>query len=318
MRRAEALTLFAAAGLLGLQEEARAASISGTQLIRIAGIPIDALTPLYYAQRNGALQRAGIAIELESTPNTSAATAALVGGSYEMANSGLTNVFTAHVRNVPITLIAPQAMYTRSNPLGLLQVAPDSPLRTAADLNGKIVAVQAVRSLTDLLVRAWTDKNGGDSTSIKFVEIPITSLEAAVVEHRVDAALLLEPFLSLSLERKSTKSIADVCSAIAPAFMIGGFVARTEWAKQNADLVRNFNRVLADSTTYCNTHPAQTAQMMAEVTQIPLAVIRRMHRITSATRLDVALIQPLIDAAARYQLIPQTFPAQDLFWNNAV
>jgi hypothetical protein len=41
-------------------------------------------------------------------------------------------------------------------------------------------------------------------------------------------------------------------------------------------------------------------------------VVKRMHRITYATRPEAALVQPAIDLAARYGTIAASFPAQEL------
>ncbi len=57
--------------------------------------------------------------------------------------------------------------------------------------------------------------------------------------------------------------------------------------------------------------------MMAELTNTPLAVMQKIRRVLSATTLDAALAQPLIDAAAKYGTIPRAFPAAEFFWSGA-
>ena len=169
-----------------------------------------------------------------------------------------------HLRGVPLVIVAPQALYTRQNPFGLLQVSADSPLRTAADLNGKIIGVLGLNNFTDLVVRVWVDQNGGSSKTVQFVEVPFALTETAITRHRVDAGLMLEPLLSASLAARTTRTLADVMGSIAPTYMFGAFIARSDWASQHADLVRKFVRIMADSATYTNAHPVQTAAMMAE------------------------------------------------------
>jgi NitT/TauT family transport system substrate-binding protein len=320
MRRAEALTSLAAASIfagktMGIAEAQTSAPALET--IRIAAVESDALTPLFYAMRNGTFQRAGIDIQFISTASGSAAITAVLAGEYEMANPSLMSVMAGHLRGVPLVVVAPQAVYTRRNPFGLLQVAPDSALRTAADLNGKIVGVLGLNNFTDLVVRVWADQNGGDSKTLKFVEIPFALTETAIVQHRVDAGLMLEPLLSASLTAGKTRTLGDVMGSIAPTYMFGAFIARSDWASQHADLVRRFVHVMENSATYTNAHPAQTAAMMAEVTKIPLAVMQKMKRVVSATKLDPILLQPLIEAAAKYNLLSRSFPADEIFWSGA-
>lgn len=65
---------------------------------------------------------------------------------------------------------------------------------------------------------------------------------------------------------------------------------------------------------FCNAHQAETVEMMAEVTKIPLATMQKVRRVGFTTTLDPALVQPMIDVAAKYGQIPRVFAAKDLFW----
>ena len=52
--------------------------------------------------------------------------------------------------------------------------------------------------------------------------------------------------------------------------------------------------------------------MLSAFTRIDAAVIRSMTRVVQGTSLDVALLQPVIDASARYKAIPAPFDAKEL------
>lgn len=93
---------------------------------------------------------------------------------------------------------------------------------------------------------------------------------------------------------------------------------RPDWAKEHVDLLRRFVRVAGQAATYTNTHTAETAPMMTEITKIPLAVMQRMKRVVCATTLGPRMVQPLIDAAAEYKSIPRWFPAKDLFFTESL
>jgi NitT/TauT family transport system substrate-binding protein len=316
-RRVHVATL-AAAGLAALVRAPHAAAQTPpVEKIRLAGFESDAMTPLFYAVRRGMFRRAGLEIEFTSMASGAASTAGLVAGTFDMANSSIISACAAHLREVPIVLVAGQVIYTRQNPYGLLQVPIDSTLKTGADLNEKIISVIALNGFNTLATNAWVDKNGGDSRTLKYVEIPFSATEAALVAHRVDAALMVEPQLSTSLAAGTTKTLADAMGAIAPTFMFGCYTAERTWAAQHPETVRKFVRVMTEATNYTNTHPGETAAMMAELTKTPLAVMQKMKRVVASTTLDAGLIQPLIDSAAKYHVIARAFPAKDFFWNEA-
>jgi ABC-type nitrate/sulfonate/bicarbonate transport system substrate-binding protein len=257
-------------------------------------------------------ERAGLDIELFHTSSGSAAVAAVIAGTYQIAGAGFISILSAHLRGIPLVVVAAENMHSARNPLGLLQVANDSTAKTAADLNGRLIGVPSLNDLNSLSLKAWADEHGGDWRSLKFVEIPNSVLIAALQQHRVDAAVVQYPALSVSLSERTTRTLADVYSAIAPTFLAGVYVSRTDWASQHPDLLQRFNRTYIDATNYVNAHPSQTAPYVVELTGIELSQALKMRRTTNPTVLDTSQIQPLIDAAAKYEAIPRSFPAKEL------
>lgn len=293
------------------------AQSAASEKIRFVTIPHDSLTPIYYGLEHGHFQRAGIDLEIVLTSSGAAATTAVIAAAYEIGNSSLLATMAAHLRGIPIAIVAPMSLYTPQNPASLLQVAVDSTSKTGADLNGKTVAVSALHDLSDLSIRAWVDKTGGDARTLQLIEIPNSATPEALVQHRVAAGLLNEPLLDISINAGTTKTLGDALGVIAPKFMYGGLIARSDWADAHADLVRRFSRAMTQLAAYTNVHPAETVAMMADVTKVPVAVMQKVRRVLCATALDPRLVQPLVDAAARYQEIDRAFPAEELFWEHS-
>jgi NitT/TauT family transport system substrate-binding protein len=314
MRRRVALAALGFAGVAAAAPSPRLRA-QPSEKVRVAGPPTEDLTSFYYALKSGALARAALDFELVPTSSGAAATTAVIAGTYEIAKTSLIAVFTAHLRGIPVVIVGPELVYTSRNAFALLQVANDSALRGGADLNGKVVGVPALGDLNQLATRAWVDKNGGDSKTLKFVEVPNAAMVPALQQHRIDAAMLQSPQLDASLADRSTRTLGDGYGAIAPNFYLGCFIARSDWVAKNGDLLRRFNRVMAEASTYVNTHPSETTPLVAELTKINLANIEKMHRSLIGTTLESGLVQPLIDAAAKYELISRAFPAREVVWN---
>ncbi|MGA2393655.1 MAG: ABC transporter substrate-binding protein [Candidatus Lustribacter sp.] len=291
-----------------------AAVRAASEAIAVVGVPSEDMTDIYYAIKTQMFARKGLDVSLVAASSGGAATAAVVAGTYQVGKSSLLALFNAHLAGIPLVAIAPDILNEPQNPRSLLQIAPDSPYKTGADLNGKTIGVPALGDATTLAIRAWVDKTGGDWHSLKFVEIPNAALEAALVAHRVDAAILQTPQLDISLEAGATKTLAYANEAIAPTFILAGYVALADWVKSHAAEARTFASTLAVATAYVNTHRPETAPLVAEFTKASLANVAKMHRTTNPTTLDPALVQPLIDAAAKYGIIARAFPARDIIW----
>jgi len=270
-----------------------------------------------YAVKNGDFARAGLDVDVVSVRGGSVAMPAVVSGTYQVARVNLLSICTAHARNIPIVLIAPQSIYNTRTKEALFQIPTDSTAKSGADLNNKTVAVVSLNDIDTLAAKTWVDKNGGDLKTLKFVEVPTSAMAAAIAQHRVDAAVMEPPYLETSLTEGTSKTLGDPMGAIGNNYMIAGYIARSDWATQNADAVRRFGRVWAQAATYVGSHPAETAPLVADFTKTDLAVVQKMSRATYGTTLEPAAVQPLIDAAAKYGFLERPFPARELFWSGA-
>jgi NitT/TauT family transport system substrate-binding protein len=312
MRRRHALSTIALTSLVFAARR----SIAQTPLakLRVVGPTAESLTNLYYAIKTGMFARAGLDVSFVSTSSGSAATTAVITGTYDIALTSLLPLLSAHLRSIPVAIVAPAVINTARNPFAQLQIAADAPYKTGADLNGKTMAVPAIGDMNTLGTKAWVEKAGGDWRSLKFVEIPNVAIDAALGAHRVDAGIVQQPQLDASVAAGVTKTLGYAYGAIAPVMMSVVYIARTDWADAHADAVRTYARVLADATTYVNGHPIETAPYVSELTKIDLAICLKMHRTINGTTLDPTLFQPVIDAAARYEQIARAFPARDIIW----
>jgi NitT/TauT family transport system substrate-binding protein len=191
---------------------------------------------------------------------------------------------------------------------------PDSSFRTGKDFDGKTIAVSSLNDLSSVSVDTWIDKTGGETKSVRFVELPVSAMQAAVIEHRVDAAFMLYPALAEALLSGKVRVVSVPYDAIAPFFVLSGWFTTTDYATKHPDIIRKFVDVMYRAAAFANSHPADTAQMMSELTKVPMSIYATMSRVGAATATNPRDWQPLIDAAAKYGVIPHAFPAKDFIW----
>jgi NitT/TauT family transport system substrate-binding protein len=282
------------------------------QTVRIQTIPTDDATPIIYAQRSGMFAKAGLDVQIDKANSGAAIAAAVLAGSFDIALSNLVTLMTAHGRGVGFTLLAAAGSYSSKTPFSELVVARDSTASTGKDLNGKTIATPALDSLSTLVISAWVDREGGDSRTLKFVEIPISAAPAALELHRIDASLMNDTVLSTALASGNVRILAPAMDAVAPEFPYSGWFTSSAWAAKHRDLVQAFARVVAESTAYTNAHHSETAAMLAAFTGQTVEVIEHSNRPELGTTLHLSQIQPLIDLAAKYKIISRAFPAREL------
>jgi NitT/TauT family transport system substrate-binding protein len=310
--RRTALAAVGAAAFAPAFVRARAGAADALLPVRVATTPDDASLSVVFGVHQGRFQKAGFDVQIEQQTSGAAIAAGIIGGSYDVGKSSLTSVLSAHLRNVPFTFIAPGGLSDAKTPYGHLIVANDSGITKAADLNGKTFSVAALGSLDPVTISAWLDANGGDSKTVKFVEIPQTEAAAAVEAHRVAAALIIHPQVDIALATQKVHVLADPYGSLAPLYLISGWFTTTEWVKNHPEAAQKFSRVVCETAAYANAHHADTAPVLSDFSKIELPVIQKMTRAVLGTSLTPGLVQPVIDASVKYGQLAKTFPASDI------
>jgi len=286
---------------------------------RAAGTPLRVLTaqgdssssPLYGVDR-GFFAKDGLDVDLTVLANGGVTVPAVVGGSAEIAGTSVTTLALAHLKGVPLAGIAPTALYNDHAPTSELLVSKDSTLRTAADLIGKTIAVNGLNTNSHIATMAWIDKNGGNSKTVKYVEFVYSAMIPALDEGHVDAALFIEP--TLTLAKKSARVFALPYNAIAPHFYLGIYVARRDWLDQNADVARRFVSALGEAARWANKHQAESLAILARSLKVDPSIFSGMTRAVFADSLDPREVQPVIDVSVRYGALSSSFPAKEILW----
>jgi NitT/TauT family transport system substrate-binding protein len=308
MKRRTAIAALGAAVIASWGEaEAQSAAV-----FKAAGVPEESATPVLWAQQSGLFRRNGLTVDIEPQRSGTAIAAGVAGGGYQVGKSSIVPLITAFAKGIPFLLVAPGGLYRAAKPHIALIVAADSPITTAADMNGKTVGVSALDDLNTLGTKMWMDKNGGDSSTLKLVEVPLPAISDTIVARRIDAGVSGTPALQAALDSGKLRMLAHVPDAIAATFMYTAwFSSKNEIASQ-LQLMRAFSRAEREAAAYVNAHPEQTVDALSKFTGIAAEVITRMTRAQMGTTLDPKLIQPVVDVCVHYKVIPAPINAADM------
>jgi NitT/TauT family transport system substrate-binding protein len=280
--------------------------------IRVGTTTADDGTPLLYAQQAGIFKKLGLDIHLQVLASGGAGAPAVIGGALDTSRTSLMALINAHTRSIPLKIIAPGGLYESTKLFAAMVVPKNSPIRTIADLSGKTVGTFALRDLNQLSAMAWIDRNGGNSSTVRFVEISVNAAVAALQAGKLDAATLLSPTLDAAVRADEVRVIGPVWNGIANRFLISAWYATEDYVAKNTDTVKRFITGLREGATYCIAHPNDTLPLIAKFENLDPSTLRGSVRSSWQTVLDVAEIQPVIDLAAKYKFIDQPFPAKDL------
>jgi NitT/TauT family transport system substrate-binding protein len=261
------------------------ASAANLVPLRIAASPTDSTAQGFYAQDMGFFKNAGFDVQIDLVRNTSALVAGLVGGSLDIIAGSIVPVAQAHNSGIDIRVIGPGNIYA----------GPPTPAAIVTGMNSTI-------------------KTGGDSKSIKIVEVAFPEIPAALAAGRVEAGMLVEPFASSSLKKGEVRILGDAMAPIGPRFMLTGWFATAKWLAANRDSAHRYVNVMYQTAKWANGHHAESAGILSKYAKLPLEAVQGMARAYyGEVPLTAAVAQPVLDAASKYVGL-QTTSAADLLW----
>jgi NitT/TauT family transport system substrate-binding protein len=303
--------VFALGGVLATRTAARAQSAAPLAVLHVGGSADMDASPIVYGIAAGIFRRYGIEVAFQKAASGSAVAAAVAGGALDIGKSSVVPLISGHAHSVPFTIVAPSIAHRTGLADSALMIAVNSPVHVPRDLNGKAVSVAGLRDMQWLATHAWLDANGGDSSSVQFLEIPGASVGAALEQGRISAGTLSEPYITQAIKAGKARVFAKMVDAFGNA-MTTAFFTTSDFAAKNRDLVGRFARAIIEASAYSNTHPAEMTELMSSYTGIDRATLTAMVHPQFALDLDPRSIQPIINAAAKYNVIPQPFAAADM------
>ncbi len=302
----------AVVALAGLSATAAPVVAQSLPVIRFGTGPDQSVTPVLYAITAGIYKKYGVDVQTVPVASGSAAAAALAGGSVDIAKTSAIGTVTAVAKGLPFTAIGSLGHYETAHPNYALLVLTDGPIKTPADLAGKTFASLSLVDQNAVATQAWLEAHNVDRSTIKYVEIPPSAALAAMESHRIDAITTFEPFYSQMVETGKARVLGYPMDAIARRFPDTLMFARADWAAANRDTVDRFLRATREAAAYVSAHETESLPLLAKFLSLDPTALGKQIFPPRGVALTPADLQPVIDAAAKYNVIPKTFPAAQM------
>jgi len=302
----------ALAGMAALAAAPAALRAADLTTIRIGAAPTDATAQHLYAQDNGTFASNGLTAEITPMRTSGAMVAAILGGSLDFMTATVVSIAIAHNKGIDLRTVAVGNVYNGPPAQAAIVVAPNSTIRSGADMGGKTIAVNGLGDLTQVAIAAWIDGSGGDSKSVKMVEVPFSGVAAALGQGRIDAAMLVEPFTSAA--GNTVKVIGDPQAAIGRGYMVTGWYASATWLDANRDTARRFVTSMLQTAKWANHNHDASAAILAKYVGMTADAVKATPRAVYGEQpITPAMIQPVLDYSTKYIDLPKTSAAA-LIW----
>jgi NitT/TauT family transport system substrate-binding protein len=284
--------------------------------ITIGLTPGDPAAVLFYASERGFFRNNGLDAKLQLLTSGPIVATAVTGRTLDLGAVNVGSLASARLRGLPLRIVAPAAIVTAGPSGDAMMVRADSPIRTGADFNGKTVAIVAIKTVQHAAFLAWVDKHGGDSKTIKSIEIPLPEMVAALDQSRVDAAIPVEPFTSQGIGA-GNRNIGSFYEAMGLPFLVFAVAGNEHWLQNNVATALKAQTAIRQAAIWANGHQKECRQMLAPFMKIDQKVADTMLLRQFGTTINTPLIAPVIDVMVRYGFLDKPLAPAEMIWKPA-
>jgi NitT/TauT family transport system substrate-binding protein len=264
--------------------------------MRVGIIPISGNAAYYAADKLGYFSAENLAVSSQTIRGGAAAIPAMVGGSLDITYSNGTSIVQAIERGIDLRIVIEGTIMTSGPPdPGALLKRRGDPIRTGKDVEGKIVAVNALRDVQWMFVKAWVSATGGDPDKVQIVEFALPAMVDAIKQKRVDAALIIDPYMTVALDDPAVELLDWPMSKVFPGGPVAFFTVTPELTQARPNDVRAFVRAYKRGAAWVNANQGKDPffNLVAEFTGLNPDLVRRMKPVPVPADINPATLPRL-------------------------
>jgi len=280
-----------------------AAGDLGPTKLTVAAIAIVDTAPLFLGQAKGFFAENHLELTVQNTQGGADSVPGVVSGQYQFAFANVVSLLLAHTKGLPLKMVAAGNSSTgKAEDFAAIVVPPGSAIKAMKDLEGKTLAVNQLNNIGGVTVRAAMRKAGADPDKTKIIEIRFPEMPAALGEKRVDAAWVVEPFLTVARNQGATVLDWNFADA-SPDLMIAAYFTTKDYVQAHPDVVKRFTAAMNKSLTYAAEHPDEARAILLTYTKIDKAVTDKLNLPRWTPQINVASINLVADLLVQDKLL---------------
>jgi NitT/TauT family transport system substrate-binding protein len=278
----------------------------GPTTLRVGVIPIADVAPLYLGMKKGFFEDEQLTIKPQLAEGGAAITPAVVSGDFQIGFSNTISLLIAASQDLPVEIISQGVLAgkTEKEAWADLLVLKDGPIKEPKDLEGKTIAVNTLKNICEVTIKASLEKEGVAVDKLEFAEVPFPDMNAALEAGRVDGACVVEPFVSQG-KAGEARGIDPFYVRTAPDLTVATYFTSSQYAQENGDVVDRFVEAMNKSLTYAESHPDEVRQVLLEYTEIPPEAAEQIKLPIWRPDLNEPTIELLSELSQKYGLIEE-------------
>jgi len=271
--------------------------------ITVGTAPTLSGTSFYLAAQNGTFAKNHLSATPQLMTSGAEAIPLLLNGQIQFTVTDAVAAIKAISQQVPLEIIA-QGPIVSPDPAkdngGLLV---GSGVANVQDLAGKTVAVNALGSFSELAAEKSIDLAGGDSSKVKFVELPIPQMAAAVKAGTVAGAAISEPYLSEG-KAEGLKDLMPILHGVFPNAPMVVYVASASYASSHPQVIKEFADAITAANATLGASPATLKSVGGSVAKMTAAQLANVILPTYVpTPISLGALMTVMNVMVEYKVL---------------
>jgi len=237
-----------------------------TNTIRYIGFKI--YDPVYVAQEKGFFSKHNVEVEIiELLAGGPTALQVISGGSAEVCASSYMAVINARVQGLPVMAISDIQSAIGEQALEEFFVRKDSGINSIADLKGKSIAINLVKSSFHYTwIMALADV-GLTEDDVEFVVLSFDQQELALANGSVDAIGVMQPYVGSAKQNEEIKTLYTALDVFGEK-QFTAHVINNDWAENHPKQVDGFVAAIAETVAWIEANQEEAKVIISKYTGV--------------------------------------------------
>ena len=237
--------------------------------VRVAALPIAETGALWAAIDEGIFEDHGLEIEVVPAQGGANAIPALLSGDIQFAIGQPFGPIRADVQDLGVVIVGNYAnSLAEGDDVNAVVALGDSGITRPADLAGKKVSVNTIGAAGDLTIRKAVQDDGGDPSTIEFVEVAFPDVPAQLAAGTMDAAWAPDPFRGMVLGDGGVSVVAPYQATI-PGLSVLTNITTQALLDDDPDLVADYSAAMAEALEWAGENEDAVRAAIATNLEIP-------------------------------------------------
>lgn len=287
----------------------------GLTKVTFGALPIANVSALLVGESQGFFKDEGIDLDLSMGQGGNALLPAVHGGSLEFALSGPVVQMVAKDKGLDMKIISGySSSLSEGEDVNAVVARGDSGIISAKDLAGKRVALNTIQAQGDLTIMESVALDGGDPSSIEFVEMPFADMPAALDRGAVDGVWVPDPFFG-QLQSKGGHIVVHPYQATVPGQATLLVFTSNQFASTHPELVARMQRALKKTLDYAGENPEALKKELPAILKMTSEAANAMRMEAFTYELGREQFDQLGDLMVKYDYTERKVDVASLFWD---